>query len=384
MMRVAYVCTDPGIPVWGTKGASIHVQEMLRAFIGLGAEVTVLSPRLEGAAPQELSTVATVTLSNLTKGDTVDRARQALNSNDLLRSRLHALGHLDLVYERHALYAHAAMEFARDRGTPSVLEVNAPLLIEQARHRALALPDDAEASVRRTVQAAAIVTAVSPAVAEHALDMGARQVHVVPNAVTPCRFPLRPPPEGPFTLGFVGSLKPWHDVATVLPALSLLRTGPVPEARLLIVGDGPERGRLEAEAARLGLASAVEFTGAVPPDAVPEALARMHVGLAPYAEATDFYFSPLKLYEYLAAGLPVVASRVGHLAEVVDHGRTGLLTPPRDPRALALALARLAAEPATRAALGAAARAEVLAHHTWDGVAARVLSLAGLQPRLAA
>jgi glycosyltransferase involved in cell wall biosynthesis len=102
----------------------------------------------------------------------------------------------------------------------------------------------------------------------------------------------------------------------------------------------------------------------------------MHVGLAPYAASDDFYFSPLKLYEYMAAGLAVVASRVGHLPEVVDDGRTGLLTPPGDAHALAGVLARLAASPEMRGALGAAARAEVLANRTWGQVARRVLDLA--------
>lgn len=383
-MRIAYVTTDPGIPVWGSKGASIHVQEMLRAFLAHGAEVTLLSSRLEGEAPPDLRAVTLVPLPPAPKGAPEARARLQLSANEAAREALGGLGPLDLIYERHALYAHGAMEFARERGIPGVLEVNAPLLHEEAAHRALALPEEAEANARRAMGAARVATAVSPEVARHVRALGAAEVHVLPNAVNPARFPLRPAPEGPFTVAFLGTLKPWHDVTTLIYALALLRAGPVPEARLLIVGDGPERARLEERLARLRLAPAAEFLGAVPAARVPEALARAHVGAAPYAAGGDFYFSPLKIYEYMAAGLPVVASRVGHLAEVVADGRTGLLAPPGDALLMAEALARLASCPERRAALGAAGRAEVLAHHTWDGVAGRVLTLAGLGGRAAA
>ncbi|ROU00156.1 glycosyltransferase family 4 protein [Histidinibacterium lentulum] len=382
-MRIAYVCTDPGIPVFGTKGASIHVQEMLRAFVSLGAEVTLLSPRLEGTPPGDLARVATAPLPLPRKGNAEDRARDALALNAEVVSSLRAAGPLDMIYERHALYAHAAMETARDLSVPGLLEVNAPLSEEQARHRTLARPEAAEASARRAMEAAHAITAVSPAVAAHCRSLGGRIVEVVPNAISPDRFPEVARPEGAFTVGFLGSLKPWHDVDSAIAALAILREE-VPDARLVIIGDGPERDRLVTLAADLGVADAVEFTGAVAPDSVPGQLARLHVGLAPYPASENFYFSPLKIYEYMAAGLAVVTSRSGHLPEVVDHGRTGLLTAPGDRRALAAALADLARDPARREALGREARAEVLATRTWDGVASRVLALAGIGKRSAA
>ncbi len=86
----------------------------------------------------------------------------------------------------------------------------------------------------------------------------------------------------------------------------------------------------------------------------------------------------------MAAGLAVVASRVGHLPELLEEGRLGLLTPPGDAPALAQAIGELAASPDLRASLGHAARTEVMANDTWDGVAARVLDLAGVQRRAVA
>ncbi|QCO56677.1 glycosyltransferase family 4 protein (plasmid) [Pseudorhodobacter turbinis] len=383
-MRIAYVCTDPGIPTFGAKGASIHVQEMLRAFLGRGAEVVLLSPRLGDPGPADLEAVRRIPLPALPKEDAQSRERRMLAMNDMLRAVLDDLGPFDLIYERHALFAHGAMEWAAEKGVPAVLEVNAPLIAEQANHRALALPTEAAVSARRAMSAAGVVSAVSDGVASYARAYGAGDVHVIANAVNPARFPPTAPPDGPFTIGFLGTLKPWHDVATLIEAFACMRASPVADARLLIVGDGPERPVLEARLAALGLRGAVQFTGALCAAEVPAALAAMHAAVAPYAGHQAFYFSPLKLYEYMAAGLPVVASRVGHLHEVVAEGRTGLLCVPDDAGSLANALTRLARDPALRVRLGQAARTEVLKHHTWGGVAERVLRLAGLTVRGAA
>ena len=77
-MRIAYVCADPGIPVWGSKGASIHVQEMLRAFLARGASITLLSPRIEGMPPADLTVVRTIALPEVGKGEAEARARRQL------------------------------------------------------------------------------------------------------------------------------------------------------------------------------------------------------------------------------------------------------------------------------------------------------------------
>ena len=100
--------------------------------------------------------------------------------------------------------------------------------------------------------------------------------------------------------------------------------------------------------------------------------------MAPYPKLVNFYFSPLKVYEYMAAGLPVVASRVGQLQELIQPEVNGLLVPPGDVSALAAGLERIRSEPELRRRLGLAARVKVLREHTWDGVVQRILSLAGL------
>jgi glycosyltransferase involved in cell wall biosynthesis len=107
-------------------------------------------------------------------------------------------------------------------------------------HRTLARAAAAAAATRRAMATAARVVCVSGAVADYARAQGASAPVVVPNGVDPDRFAGAPRREGPFTAGFIGTLKPWHDTATLVAALPHLRAR-VPDARLLIVGDGPER-----------------------------------------------------------------------------------------------------------------------------------------------
>jgi glycosyltransferase involved in cell wall biosynthesis len=375
MMHIAYVCTDPGIPVWGAKGASIHVQEMLRAFVQRGDRVTLLTPRLGGDPPTDLAGVTVDLLPPAPKGNPETRARGLLAMNDAVAKALERLLP-DVVYERHALFAHAAMEWAAKAARPGVLEVNAPLLAEQASHRELALPLEAEASVKRAMHAASLVCGVTDPVVHYAQSMGARDAIVVPNAVNPARFPEPlARPDRPFTVGFLGSMKPWHGLSTLVEAFAGLRLH-VADARLLIVGDGPERPAIEAQLATLALSDSAEITGLLPASEVAEALAGIDVGTAPYHAMEDFYFSPLKIYEYMAAGLPIVTSRAGHLDQLVSDEETGLVVAPGDAQALAKALMQMANDRQMARAMGDRARAHVLAHHTWSATADRVLSRA--------
>jgi glycosyltransferase involved in cell wall biosynthesis len=378
-MRVAYVCADPGVPAFGAKGSSVHVQSVIRALLGRGARVTLFAARFDGEAPAGLETVTTRELPRPPKGELAAREAMLLAANADLAVALELAGPFDMVYERYSLWSYAGMEHAYARGLPGLLEVNAPLIAEQERHRGLADRAEAERVAWRAFGTASALLAVSEGVAGYlrAAPAAHGRVHVVPNGVDPARFPpRRGRPEGaPFTVGFVGTLKPWHGLETLLEAFALLRRR-VPEARLLLVGDGPERDAILAHGAALGLGDAMGLTGAVSPELVPALLAEMDVATAPYPAMEGCYFSPLKLFEYMAAGLPVAASRIGQAPEVIAHGRSGLLCPPGDPAALAAALERLHGDPALRARLGAAARATVIERYTWDAVAGRILALA--------
>lgn len=385
-MRIAYICADPGIPVFGKKGASIHVQEVIRAMQQQGASVELFATRVGGEAPPDLIQVPLHPLPAVGKGEPAVREQLALGANEGLRQALRQAGPFDLVYERYSLWSFAGMEYARRAAVPGLLEVNAPLIEEQAEHRGLVDRAGAEQVAQRVFGAAQALLAVSDGVADYLNSFPAarRRVEVIPNGVNPHRFPAglttprRAAPDG-FTVGFVGTLKPWHGLETLGQAFAAL-AAQQPAARLLVVGDGPQRAELQAQLTERGLGQAVHFTGAVAPHEVPHWLAQMDVAVAPYPNLSHFYFSPLKIFEYMAAGLSVVASRIGQISRLIENDVTGLLCPPGNAEALATALQRLQAEPHLRHRLGQAARITALNHYTWEAVTRRIFNLAGCRP----
>ncbi len=151
----------------------------------------------------------------------------------------------DLVYERYSLWSGQALVRAARLGIPSILEVNAPLIEEQAEHRELVQGELARAVRDQVFLAATTIVAVSDCVAQyvksHLPETEHSKVHVVPNGVDIDRFRPTFPPNSPdrhFTIGFLGTLKPWHGLESLLSAFEILHRHR-PDAILRIIGDGP-------------------------------------------------------------------------------------------------------------------------------------------------
>jgi len=176
----------------------------------------------------------------------------------------------------------------------------------------------------------------------------------IPNGVAAADPPHRPRRRGaPLTAITVGSLVPRKRLDTVLHAVaSLPREDAV---QVLVVGDGPQRSELERLASSLGLVRRVRFTGMVAPEEVPRRLATADV----FVLASESEGRPNALLEAMAAGLPVVATRIPGVRELVDHGVTGFLFDVGDAAGLAAALGRLRDDPGLRARLGAAGRRRI-------------------------
>src|SRR6266851_1598310 len=387
-MRIAYVCTDAGVPVFGTKGCSIHVQEFLQALVRNGSEVRLYASRIGGDPIPGLEDVEVSELPINREGGAARREQAALAANENLRRVLEQDGPFDLVYERHSLFSYSGMEYARSAGVPGLLEVNAPLIEEQSQYRTLVDRDGAERAARRSFEAASVLAAVSEGVATY-LDRfpeAQGRVQVVANGVDPDRFrPARVADASSlrlFTVGFVGSLKGWHGLPNLVEAFARLTTL-TSDVRLLIVGDGPERERLEGALRDRRILNYATFTGAVSHDQVPALLGSIDVAVAPYPKLSNFYFSPLKIYEYMAAGLAVVASHTGQVAKLIDDGVTGLLYEPGDVDGLLDAVDRLRCDPALRLSLGMEARDAVVRAHTWDSVVKQVFELGHLESSMA-
>lgn len=403
-MRVAYLCCDFGIPIFGTKGASVHICELTQALANAGCDVHLLVARQGGNPTKDWSLPVhqfkltgwpAIVQDLLTQEAHIPGWERRIKdwralayAQYLAQAAQPMLRRLmpDILYERYSLFSWAGQALANDLGIPHVVEINAPLVKEQARYRQLELNATAIGLERRILLGADLVVAVSRQLRDYVLGLGARaeDVIVLPNGVDIQRFspqvdgdPVRRAfgLEDAFVIGFVGSLKPWHGVDGLLAACAGL-----PDAlpwRLLLIGEGPEQASIAEQAARLGLSGRVIFTGSVPYDQVPVYLAAMDVAVAPYPALDDFYFSPLKLFEYMAMKRPVVAPAIGQISEVVVHQHNGWLYPTGDIGALRDALRLLATDIDLRDRLGARARAYVVAQHTWAQNAERLIAWIG-------
>ena len=368
-MHIAYVCLDPGIPVFGTKGASVHIQEVVREYRRRGHDVTVYATRRGSDVPDDLVELRVVDVPITTRDEGErERAQQAASASvsDMVRA-----GGYDLVYERYSLFSTVIAEC----GVPGILEFNAPLIDEQRTHRVLVDEQAADAALQEQVQAALATICVSDPVRDWVIARteGTR-VFTVPNGVNVHRITPQPESPGAPVVTFVGTLKPWHGVDVLLRA----RAQAHKDWQLRIIGDGPMRVELDDLARSLGID--VDFRGAVAPDAIPQHMAGTAIGVAPYPAMdtdSDQYFSPLKVYEYMAAGLPVVASRVGQLPESL--GESAYLVPPSDPEALAEALDALVANPVERARVGSDNRRQAEREHSWTGTVDHILAHAGVK-----
>lgn len=398
-LHFTYVCADRGVPIGGARGSSAHVAELTRALAARGAEVRILAAR---AADTDNGVASGVTVTDL-RADRISRVlREALfagvdrsrpqaharaaetyglcMNQVLLREleRLHRRWRIDAIYERYSLWSFAAASFARAEKIPYILEVNAPLREEQRRYRRLENPVAAATLESSLLRMASDVVVPSAELRPYLLRRGvqASRLRVIPNAADPERFPDRHVrnDSGEFVIGFLGSLKPWHGLENLVRAFRTLHRR-FDGYRLLIAGDGPLRLTMEKSLRGDGLLHAAKFCGELTRDEVPEILAQMDVAVAPYPRLTGFYFSPLKLYEYMAAGVPIVASDIGQIGSVLAHRDTALLHRPGAVREMVESIQEIRRSPALATRLAKNARRILRRRFTWKRNAERVLRL---------
>ncbi|MGH7496926.1 MAG: glycosyltransferase family 4 protein [bacterium] len=441
-MNIAYISTDFGVPIFGHKGASIHVREMVAAFAEAGHSIWVISPAIEdcdggngngkknagelsvspplhpfsfvpanrpplSAAVQQRVTFFPALpprerhfklmheLADLDKFLGVKtRIRQELR-NLLYNLTLYEKArdyllfcNIDFIYERYTLSSYAGIRLAHELGVPHILEVNAPLVFEQQKMRGLEMKALAQALEHRIWSESDKVVVVSQRLRELVSSCGVPEARISlqPNAVAPKRFTLlhekgaemvrtKYQLEDKCVIGFVGSLKPWHGVETLVEAFGQLRTEN-PQARLLIVGDGPERENLEKYAHAHGLEDAIIFTGNIYHEDIPYYIAAMDITVAPYIPNDNFYYSPIKIFEYMIMGKPVIAARIGQIQEVISEDETGVLFEPGNTEELKTGLQKLIRDAQLRRALGEKARDWVRQARTWEQNAQQVIRIA--------
>jgi glycosyltransferase involved in cell wall biosynthesis len=300
----------------------------------------------------------------------------------LMDACLQGLSDCDLVYERNGMYKFGVAMACKRLGIPYVLYVEADDILEHdIMRRPLTglLRQQAARAFRYNLRAADRIICVSEPLKVHLVnkwEMPADKIVVFPNVADVRRFcpdpDAREMVRASFDIGnapliiFVGSFYEWHDVTTLLKAFVRV-LNVYPDARLMLVGDGAKRQATMQLAIELGITRAVIFTGMVAHTDVPRFMAAADIAVVPYPVLQqDVWLSPLKLFEYMAAGNAIIASNVGQLSEWVANERNGLLVPPGDISALAAGIERLIGDPGLRMELGQNARVEAVQKHSWD------------------
>lgn len=372
-------------------GQRVHIEGLVGALRRAGHDIEIVEPRprveapaaARGAAPPSSAPPS----SAPAKGDggppraslLRELAELAYNVPEkwqLLRAARRFRP--DAIYSRHALFTSSALAAARALRLPLLIEVNAPLALERSRHGGLRLAGYARRLETRVLNGADRVVVVTRAMAQLMEQQGvaAERLEVHWNGLEP--EALARPLDGAeqrrlrgwseaLVLGFVGFVRDWNRLERVFPFLRR-----EPRARLVVVGEGPDRARLERLAGEAGVAAQLEFLGTLPRAQVLDVVAAFDVALLP--EVTE-YASPLKLLDYFAAGRAALLPDRANLREVIRDGENGVLFDPRDDGDFGRKLAALVADPAARARLGAAGRATLaLRGLTWDCNAARVVA----------
>ena len=298
-------------------------------------------------------------------------------------------GRADWVYERFATMQVLGHRFKR-AGVPWILETQGLFYYETKVERAtVGLSALAERIEKRAYRACDVLIAISEPLKDLIVEqcgVDPAKVVVVPNAVELDRFdPALNGVERPFeelTLGFVGGLIGWQALDVLLEAMAEIEAEDGLKTALVVVGDGAMRDPWTARARELGLADRVRFTGQVAGDQIKHAMAGFDLG---YAGAKvmaigQMYHSPIKLYEYMAQGLPIVAADYPDARGLVEGQGTGFLFEPGD-KAMLKAVLRTAHERrADLPAMGARGRQLIEARHTWPARVAAMLPI--LQQKL--
>lgn len=373
-------------------GAAVHVKEFAAAMQTLGHELKVYHLNLwhQGAASGEPSAwqkIRTALKSKLRRyvgqiNQIVANARYAAKERRILQEEKP-----DALLIRYNMLNFSAVLLAKRMGIPVVLEVNSPMAFERKNlvKDMMFLPALPQLIERMNMKRADAIIVVSKHLKEYFVNHGisASKISVIPNGVDIERF--SPKISGArvrekhglknrIVLGFVGSFHYWHGLENLLRLIEHTQKRH-DDVAYLLVGDGPLKKSADEFVAHKNLEKSVVLTGYVPHQEIPEYVAAMDIVLAPYPKMDFFYFSPLKLFEYMAAGKPVIASRIGQIAEIIQNEENGLLYAPEKIDELLDKATRLIEHDDDRQRMGSAARQTIVESYTWQHNAEMISSV---------
>ena len=386
--RIMYLRSTPG-PGTQVGGAASHIKGVVEGLIQLGASVEMVSnDRIAGFD----ETKAPVTLIEpVSSGGT--RAMFDINNNlNFTRALLPLInGNApDFMYQRYARFSWAGVAAALKAKRPLFLEYNGSEVWVGRYWDRVGKLDLLERYERLNLEAATRIFVVSDVERRNLERRGVDPAKIVinPNGVDSTVF--HPGVGGnearqklgltqdEVVVGFVGTFGPWHGVLVLAEAIKSISCS-VP-IRFVFVGNGSLHGDVQLLLQNECERKRVIFTGPVKHGEVPALLDACDVLASPHVPLTDgseFFGSPTKLFEYMAMGKGIVASRLGQIGEVLRDNETALLVEPGNAKALAAAIQRLAESLSLRKCLGENARAVAVRSYTWKHNAQRVLDAYG-------
>ena len=285
------------------------------------------------------------------------------------------------IYQRHCRFAIAGALLSSRLKVPLILEYNGPEgwiadHWDPARFRNWIRLCE-EVSLRFAARIVVVSEALRAELSERGIP--AERIRVNPNAVDPDYFyPGRGQESGrrelgiepgEVVVGFAGSFSLWHGIEILQQAIvQLLGNRPPCRLRFVLMGNGLLHAEMRSALAAYEKTREVIFTGSLPSDKVADYLDACDILVSPHIPMPDgsrFFGSPTKIFEYMAMGKGIVASRLEQIAEVLEHDRTAWLVTPGDVNELSEAILRLAMDPAKRKELGEAARRAAVERHSW-------------------
>jgi glycosyltransferase involved in cell wall biosynthesis len=284
-----------------------------------------------------------------------------------------------LLHERQSYFGIAGLKLSKKLALPFVLEVNAPITIEQKKVHSPFFQRVGAWVERKLLSEADRILVVSNELKKYVLkfNVAPDKISVVPNGVDINLFNPRVSEakiRDKYGLNksnivcFIGGLFPWHGAENIIKVANEMADSH-PEVKFLIVGSGPLEEELRAMAGKN-----VIFIGTVKHELIPEYLAASDIAVAPYPKMDLFYFSPIKLFEYMASGKAIIASNMGQIGEVIEHEKTGLLIEPGNLWALKENIEYLLDNPQMRRKLGRNAR-KATESYTWENNVKRVMEI---------
>ncbi|OPX36957.1 MAG: hypothetical protein B1H12_05930 [Desulfobacteraceae bacterium 4484_190.2] len=379
IVKIAYLCSDVGVPVLGFKGCSVHVREMASALAGLGADVSVYA-LLKGQGNQYPNVIKEVSPFKK-KWMGRDLCLIVSNMNLYLTCKKQfRVRKPNFIYERYGLYGWAGVKLAREFSIPIIVEINS-FLAEKEKDR-LHFPRLAKRLETLVLKRAETVCCLSEISKSLLLKGGVagEKILVTPDGVNLDKFSKnrdgreirkRFGMEGKIVVGYIGVLRRFWGIYTILESAREILSQRN-DFHFIVIGEGKEYLDMKKFLEKNNLTDNFTMTGTIPHDDIPEYIAAIDIGLAPYGYEEPFYASPMKIFEYMAMGKPIIATAQGQIKDIIRHGENGLLMEPDDSSGLAKAIRELGSNKDMMKNMGLKARATVESY-TWEANARKVL-----------